>query len=387
MTFLGDEGRDVLVVYHILHGDLTLLGPTASVGGFFLGPIYYYFMTPFLWLFNYNPVGPAVMVAIFGVLTVYLVYKAGQMFFNKTTGIIAAIFYSISPLVIAYSRSSWNPNLMPFFSLLTLVVLHIALRKDKSWLIVLSGLLLGVTMQLHYLATFLSVIMFSYVLLFEIFKNSKGFSSAFLIKLFKNYFFLFLGFLVGLSPFLVFEVRHNFQNIQSIFNFILSSKDTGLSAKIYKIIYDVFFRLFARLLTNFPPPEQVSLKASINILFWYLGSLMLGVISILVFLIKFAILYKKKEKEEDQFFKYLLIFLWLILGVGLFGFYKKNIYDYYFGFMFPLPFLLSGNALSFFISKNRLLKAFAICILLFLIALNLNGIPFRYPPNRQLKQA
>ena len=66
MTFLGDEGRDVLVVYNILHGHLTLLGPTSSVGGFFLGPIYYYFMAPFLWLFNYNPVGPAVMVAFFG---------------------------------------------------------------------------------------------------------------------------------------------------------------------------------------------------------------------------------------------------------------------------------------------------------------------------------
>src|SRR3989344_2122005 len=74
MTFLGDEGRDVLVVYNILHGKLTLLGPTSSVGGFFLGPIYYYFMAPFLWLFNYNPVGPAVMVALFGIATVYLIY-------------------------------------------------------------------------------------------------------------------------------------------------------------------------------------------------------------------------------------------------------------------------------------------------------------------------
>src|SRR6185312_16623596 len=82
MTFLGDEGRDVLVVWNILHGHPTLLGPTASVGGFFLGPIYYYFMTPFLWLFNYNPVGPAVMIAIFGVITIWLVYKIGSEFFN-----------------------------------------------------------------------------------------------------------------------------------------------------------------------------------------------------------------------------------------------------------------------------------------------------------------
>ncbi len=38
MTFLGDEGRDVLVVMHmIVNHKFTLLGPTASVGGFFLG--------------------------------------------------------------------------------------------------------------------------------------------------------------------------------------------------------------------------------------------------------------------------------------------------------------------------------------------------------------
>jgi len=78
LTFLGDEGRDVLVVYKILHGSFTLLGPTASVGGFFLGPIYYYFMAPFLWLFNYDPVGPAIMVALFGIATVWLVYKVGR---------------------------------------------------------------------------------------------------------------------------------------------------------------------------------------------------------------------------------------------------------------------------------------------------------------------
>src|SRR3990172_12438389 len=107
MTFLGDEGRDALVVDNILHGKLTLLGPTSSVGGFFLGPIYYYFMAPFLWLFNYNPVGPAVMVALFGIATVGLLYKFSTEFFSKKVGLIASSLYAISPLVISYSRSSW----------------------------------------------------------------------------------------------------------------------------------------------------------------------------------------------------------------------------------------------------------------------------------------
>src|SRR2546421_10926347 len=104
MTFLGDEGRDVLVVYNILHGHFTLLGPNSSVGGFFLGPIYYYLMAPFLLLFNFDPVGPAVMIALFSVATVYLIYKIGKEFFGFSAGIVASLLYAVSPLVIAYSH-------------------------------------------------------------------------------------------------------------------------------------------------------------------------------------------------------------------------------------------------------------------------------------------
>ena len=31
--------------------------------------------------------------------------------------------------------------------------------------------------------------------------------------------------------------------------------------------------------------------------------------------------------------------VWFIIPLVLFGFYKKGIYDYYFGIFFPLPFL------------------------------------------------
>ena len=47
INFLGDEGRDAIVAYNIAHGHLTLLGPTSSVGGFFLGPNLLLFYGPF----------------------------------------------------------------------------------------------------------------------------------------------------------------------------------------------------------------------------------------------------------------------------------------------------------------------------------------------------
>ena len=115
MTFLGDEGRDVLVVRNLLvHFDPILIGPGTSVGNMYLGPLYYYFMAPFLFLSNFSPVGPAVGVALLGIATIYLVYVTGHDWFGKKAGLIASLFFAISPTVIIYSRSSWNPNIMPF---------------------------------------------------------------------------------------------------------------------------------------------------------------------------------------------------------------------------------------------------------------------------------
>jgi len=95
LQFLGDQGRDVLVVKQmIVDHKWTLLGPNASVGGFFTGPIYYYFMVPFLWLFNLDPVGPAVMAGFFGLGTIVLLYLFCRDLFGQKTAIIAAFFAS-----------------------------------------------------------------------------------------------------------------------------------------------------------------------------------------------------------------------------------------------------------------------------------------------------
>jgi 4-amino-4-deoxy-L-arabinose transferase-like glycosyltransferase len=109
MTFLGDEGRDALVAKGILEGNFTLLGPRSSAGDFFMGPIYYYFITPFLWLWHLDPVGPAIMVALFSVATIFLTYWVGKKFFNQTAGLFAAALYAVSPLVRT------RPGILIFF--------------------------------------------------------------------------------------------------------------------------------------------------------------------------------------------------------------------------------------------------------------------------------
>ena len=54
--------------------------------------------------------------------------------------------------------------------------------------------------------------------------------------------------------------------------------------------------------------------------------------------------------------------------------------------MFPLPFILVGNTLDFFMRKNNFLKILSASAFLSLVLINLSGAPFRYEPNRQLDQ-
>ena len=386
LTFLGDEGRDVLVVYNILHGHFTLLGPTSSVGGFFLGPIYYYIMAPALWISNYSPVGPAVMIALFGVVTVWLVYYVGSTFFNKTAGLIAATLFAINPLVILYSRSSWNPNLMPLTTLLMLFTLYKALEKNSWKLYLLTGFLYGIAMQLHYIEVFVGPLMAIYFLVGTIGRpyEKQKISLKFPTVL-KNAALMVGGFGIGWSPFLAFEARHGFNNFKAIYQFVFHANEAGGGvglANFVPTIKEVFFRLFARLVLNIPEQALYKNYPSWQISFWIVSSWIVGALASIFLLYQTFI----KRTSKEKFLQYMLLIFWFGIGLLFFGFYRKNIYDYYFEFLFPVPAILVGAFLSWGWSKNIFLKVFIGLILLGILGINIQGVPFRYPGNRQLQQ-
>lgn len=368
LTFLGDEGRDVLVVKRmIVDHKFTLLGPTASVGGFFLGPIYYYFMAPFLWAWNLSPVGPAVMVAVFGVATVYLVYLVGLRFFGTVAGLAAASLYAVSPLVIAYSRSSWNPNVVPFFATLLVYLLWLLVQHKRRWTALYIGIVLGIGIQLHYLFLFLFVLVGVWYC---------GMHKALPIK--RTIGLTVAGVLLGASPFIAFELRHDFANTRTIIKFLLAGDETGFSlGGFFKTLSDVSFRLFSRIMFRMPPTELWNGYAD-----WYITTL-----SVLSHVARFAVVcfitivvfFMRKKKEL------FLLALWVLVPLVLFGFYKRGIYDYYFGIMFAFPFLFFGW-LAQSLWKKGVLRALVVTAWIALVLFNWQGRPFIYPPNNQLAQ-
>jgi 4-amino-4-deoxy-L-arabinose transferase-like glycosyltransferase len=350
--FLGDEGRDALVVKRmIVDQRWTLLGPSTSVGDLYLGPAYYYLMLIPLWLTNLNPVGPAIMVALFGISTVFLLFKLGQEFFNSDTGLLAAALYSVSQAIIDHTRFSWNPNPMPFFSALAIYSLLRLKKTQKPLWFVILGVSLGISVQLHYMG--LVLILATLVILALLRPQIK-----------KRWYFLGLAaFLLVISPIIAFEFRHHFVISKSLRRFLTEDNKLGFS-------FGAFFSQagfgYWRLFYHFLAVDNRILAA------------------ILVFLASFLLLFAKSKKET---LGRRIIFFWLVIGVLGVSFYTGEVHDHYLGFLFPIPFLL----VALFVKKLLKARTKVIGSLFFLFLFVVNFLrldPIRgWRPHNQIKRA
>lgn len=366
MTFLGDEGRDVIVVRRLLvNFDLILVGPGTSVGNMYLGPAYYYMMAPFLWLSNYSPVGPAIMVALLGVATIILVWYVAREWFGREAGIVAALLYALSPVVIDQSRFSWNPNIMPFFSLLLIYSIWKYWAKQKwGWLVVV-GISFGIMLQSHYLA----LIMVPFLLLFWVWalfrslRNNKTKKNAIKSSLLSA-----LLFFIIMSPMVIFDARHGWRNFSAIREFFFG----GDSAVNYSIVW---------VLSKTRPVIDLMFERLIPIKSGNSGILLS--VTFLLTLVWYA-LRGVKGKYKDS---YLLLASWILIGVLGLSFYSNELYDHYYGFLFPAPFLLVGMIAQ--IASDKLegtRKLFVPLVLLILITASLGKSHLKYPPNMQMKR-
>ncbi|MBI3559267.1 glycosyltransferase family 39 protein [Candidatus Gottesmanbacteria bacterium] len=335
VRFLGDEGRDVLVVKRmIVDHQWTLLGPTASVGGFYTGPVYYYFMAPFLWLWRLDPVGPAVMAALFGLGTVVLIYFFTKNLAGERAGLVAAFLMAISPKMVEISRFSWNPNPVPFFAILTFLFLS----RQKKIFTLLAGICLGILYQLHYTdLIFFPIVGLMSFLVFP------------LKEIPRRWLLLLGGFVLGDSPFLFFEIRHGFPNTRTVWEFIIRGTNVApRSPNLIWLFYDRSRILFETMFKTTSPILQL----------FYFGSL--------------VALFLKRSK---------IVLVWFLVGALGIGFYRGQILEHYYGYLYPLPFILLG---LLFEKVNN--KFFTVAGLAVLTLFSVKSLYFWQPPNNLIQQ-
>ncbi len=375
MTFLGDEGRDALVWLRMTHGKFTLIGPTTSIGNMYFGPFYYYLMLPFYILLG--TIGPSVGVALFSGATTFLLWLFGRKWFSEKVGLVSAFLYAISPVAIILSHSSWNPNVMPFFALLTLWGVWQFWQKSRYWWLLIVGITLSFAVQSHYLGLLLAggVFIFWIIKFVNLLKTkSKDFYRFLLMSGLCVFTFISLTIL----PLVWFDLRHNFINYQSFYKFF-SERQTTVNLKLYKAIpqmWPLWKNLVTRLLAG--KNEKAGL--------WFSLAFALGTITMIA-----STLRKEKSKKNPAFALTIVFLLTGLLGMGL---YKQHIYDHYFGFLFPIIFLLAGIILEkiWQLSKIKIWKISKIgkimTTLLFLVltTLSIIEIPLKDPPNDQMNR-
>lgn len=364
MEFLGDQGRDALLVAKLLkEGDLLFIGPQTSVGNMYLGPWYYYIMAPFLLIFNYDPVGPAVMVALISLLTIYLIYEFSRKWFNPFVGVISALLFAISPVVIKYSSFSWNPNVMPLFSLLVIwFVWKIYKDGDKKYFFFL-GISFALALNSHYLALLLLPPMLFYLVLGFLKEKEK---KQFIIKSFWG-----LGvFILIMSPLVIFDIKHDFVLFDAFNKFIFQKEGNINLSAVLNNFYHNWNLIFERLILG----KEKYLSNFFSSIF-ALGILLVALRKKHIFL--------SPEKALSKPFLYLTV--WYLLGIIGLSSYENEIYDHYFGFLFPLPFILVSYLLFELFNLKIIGKVFPMLILLLLMYLNIKNSHLWLEPNRQLQ--
>lgn len=356
VVFLGDEGRDMLIMRKMLiEKRPTFLGPTASVGGFYLGPIYYWMAAPFLFLWRYDPVGPAYFVAAIGVATVFVLYKFLRDAVGFWPAVMASSLYATAPLILRYSRSSWNPNPLPFFALLLVYFLYLGIKKQKLIYFLFAGAAFGISIQLHYLATILIAIAGAVIII------NTNWRKWLLIFAFSA-----AGFLVTFSPFLLFEAKNGFPNMNTILEFVTRGTTVGYKTTNFVWMVSNLGNIFLEELTKLKDTQVTKL------IFWVLtlGGIY-GVVK-----------YWKNPDKKLIFSTGLIWFLGGLLGLRS---YAGQVFDYYFGFMFPAPFLLLGLVI-FLIWQQKILRITAVALTIAAVVFFSVRSPFSFPPNRLIDQ-
>jgi len=347
ITFLGDQGRDAIIIKRIITFEhFPALGPVSSVGQVFLGPFFYYLMAPFLALFKLDPLGLAFGSAFYstiGLIFVYFILKK----INKNTAYIFLVLATFSWALIHNARFSWNPNLLPYFSFFTLYFTSLFFEKSL-YPPFFAGMFFSFSTQLHYLAFLLTPTL----LFFILFNYKKVLKDLFFFV--KKIFIFFAGFLIFYLPFILFEIKNNFLNTKNFIRLLTEEK----------IVQPVsYFQRFQETLISF-------FNFSFNLKIGYF-------FGILIFVFVFFYFSAKKFFNRKPLFQ--IVFLSFFIYLLSFSALNSFRFYHYYNTLYLNFFIILAIILADFFSLNFFSKLFVLIFLIFFINQNRLNYPFRHP--------
>ncbi|MBI5151174.1 MAG: glycosyltransferase family 39 protein [Candidatus Pacebacteria bacterium] len=218
IQFDSDFGRDSLFALRILHGKLTLLGAQASVGGFYLGPLYFYAIALCYRVFGFVPEIISLLFVVLAVFTLLLGFHVQRKYGSYSAGIVFALLFMFQPLLVSASRGATHQPMLSIVVVLFVATLIKSLERPKTFWSIVTGVSFGLFLHLHFSALLLFP---GYVVSILVYGEKKIWA-----KVWQTCMHMFGVFLMA-SPLLLFDLRHGFINSRAFLSYILLSARGG----------------------------------------------------------------------------------------------------------------------------------------------------------------
>ena len=347
LNFIGDYGWYYLSARDFLtNGNIPLVGISSSVPVFKQGAVFTWFLSLVLVIGKFNPLAGAIFTTLLGVINVLLVYIVIKNLYSGRIAIISSIITASSPLIVVNDRVPFVTSLIFPTSLIFVWMVGKIYRKENYY--VLLGFLFSFLYQIELVGSVLIAVFFISLIW-----------NRFMLK--KKYLALLItGFLIGLIPFIVWDIKSGvYLQTFGFFIWTLTKIYEGLLKQINFSIIPAFSDYLSRFI--FPFSKSFSLAFFLMSFFYFLVSLI-------------------KKSSKVKFFERFIISYFLIFPLAFS--LRGTISDAYIPFLFSPLILMIPIFLERIIRKN---PKFGWIFTAFLVGLNtiylfkMNFFFYKYP--------
>ncbi len=206
MEFISDQGWFYLSAKNIIvHGQIPLVGIPSSHTWLHQGALWTYIVAIAFAVSNFNPIAPAYMTAALDAITIALLYKTGKIMFGIRYGLIAAVLYAASPLVIYNIRAPYHTSLIPLFTIILIFFLYKWVSGNKLFFPAAIGTL-AILYNLE-ISTFVFAILVLSIIIFGIWKKQKWATGIFNKKIIL---YSTIAFVIPMLPMLLYDLQNGF---------------------------------------------------------------------------------------------------------------------------------------------------------------------------------
>lgn len=216
ITFGSEQARSLIVSAGYIQDKPSLLGQeyfrANSLGHkLFTSALFNYTLVPLLLLTNYDPYYITIYFALLNIFTGIVLYNLSNKIFGQKIAFFAAILFLFNNYMIYHSMFIWVLNYLPLIGIISFYLIWKIIKKHSSVIdILFLGILSGIGFGLEYLYV-LPILIIFYLLL----KNSVNKLKSFLIFIF--------GGLLGDFPQVIFDLRHDFYHLTSLYQYALDT--------------------------------------------------------------------------------------------------------------------------------------------------------------------